>query len=440
MVIKRKIGMIKEVKELIGRKKKKEKKEMRKRGIKAYREVLDFFKERYGIIGKEVAEELMLSLISLKCERLLRDNGLGRYIRYRRHVMLCWDVGRGKSTFLKIFKNAIPREMFVANILSESSAEALRGGISKEGNFVPPEFRVSDIVILPELGSLLKSTEDVGIFNMLLTCLEDGEFRLKLLKLGDVSKMVREKAREYEVEFEDGSMVFDSDAIVWIATHDIGTIPVKLKKAIMDRFFIKRLSVKDFNMRWLKKVRKGKEISRRDIMELKEKIREVLESVYVDKKIMNVIKVNVTQLIDEYLERRKINWDERIHLRFAGELDRIGIAYMSIGNYDKDGKIYIELSCMNLLRKKFDELLNSDITPYNHIYDLIIKSGKDGMTISEIVLCTGYNKMRVTRNLSMLGTMGVKKIRITDGMRVDFRKKYHNKRKKIKYIFRHEGD
>lgn len=425
---------------IMGKEREKMREIVSKKGVNAYKEVLGFFKDRYGRLGKEVAEDLMLSLISLRCERLVKKKGLGGYIRYRRHIMLCWDVGRGKSTFLKIFKNAIPEEIFDANILSESSPEALRGGISKEGGFVPPEFRVSDIVILPELSSLLKTNEDVGFFNMLLTCLEDGEFRLKLLKLGNVTENVKKIASGYGVEFRDGSMIFDSDAIMWIATHDIDTIPMKLKKAVLDRFFIKRLSVKDFDMRWLRKVRGGKEISEEDIKELKEKITEVLESVYVDERMIKIVKDNVTELIDDYLGRRNITWDERVHLRFTGELDRVGIADMSIRDYKREGKLCINGGTLSLLRKKFDELLGAGRTPYTHIYDLVIGSKRDGMTVSEIMEITGYNKMRIARNLSMLGSMGIKKIRITKEMRNGFGKRNKDKRRNVKYLFIHEGN
>lgn len=401
------------------------KKKKNTRGIVAYYKILDYLNDFYGDVGRVVGEDLILSLISLKCEKEIRRLNISKYIRYRRHIMLCWEVGRAKSTFLRLFNDIIPDDIFKSSILSESSPEALRGGVF-EGYFIPPEFRVNDIVIVPELSSLLKTKDDVSVFNGLLTSLEDGEYRVKLLKLGAVNQKILEEADAYGVDISDGSMQYVNDAIMWMATYDMNTIPPALKSSIVDRFFVKKLPITRFDCTWLKRIR-SKTINKDDVEYLKGNVRLVLNDIKISEEMINMCKEHVNHIVDDYFKSIGKEADERIHLRFIGELDRVAIAYMSL-TYNLDDWYY-KKKFDTLLMVKFKELLGAGITTKDYIYDLILDSGVNGMTVPELHKVTGYNTKRIRYYLNGLHSYGIKRVNIK------FVRTQRVKNKRVKYVY-----
>jgi len=392
-------------------------------------DILEFYRRRFGDVGATVVNNLLLSIVSLKCEREIKRQRIAILDRYRIHCLLAWDVGRGKSRILKELKMALDG-IYRVNFLSECSQEALRGGVNKRGNFIIPEFRLCDIIIVPEMSSLMKSKEDIAVFNNLLTSLEDGIFRVKLLKLSSLAEYEVERATEWGVHIGEGEMSYESDAIMWMATYDLNVLDNSVRKAIMDRFLVMNYSLKHFPIKWVRKVYNEPSLTDLNIEYLRAQIRRLLDAVVVNQNIINLAKACASKILEEYETFFGKAVDERINLRMMGDLIRLGVAELSLRNIeDSDSLLTFRLN----MKKWFTDLMNLELDVEDYIFNLISGEGENGCLVPQIEEITGFNRGKIKRILDKLRRNNlIVKINIKqDDERL---KKY----KRVKYVYKVE--
>jgi hypothetical protein len=390
-------------------------------------DIIRFYGKRFGKVGEIVAEYLLLSLISLKCERIIKEKNLGILNRYRIHCLLCWDVGRAKSRFLTEMKMGINQsELFSARTLSDCSAEALRGGVNKAGDFVVPEFRMSDIIILPEMSSMMKSKDDIAVFNNLLTSLEDGEFRVKLLKLGGIKQEVKDFASKWGVIIGDGDMTYNSDSIMWMATYDLNILPESVRNAIMDRFLVVNLDLKNFPIDWVIYVMKQPDIKSGDMEWLGNKITDLLGKVDVDEFTIKRAKLIVEDIVNEYSKLTSKKIDEKINLRLVGDIIRITVAELSIRSEEE--KL---VGIKTYVKDKFEKIMHLDINLDNVLYEYVERSSDNGVVVPELEETTGFSRNKINSLLNDLMKLHLIKRNIIKDNDVRL-----NKYRRVKYVYK----
>ena len=151
--------------------------------------------------------------------------------RYRLNLMLHWQYGWFKSTLLEQVAGWFP---FDANTLTSSSAAAIRGSFV-EGQFFCPELLLSDLLVIGEFTSILKSDDET--LGALLVALEEGFVRVALIKAGKATDKAKAQIKKYGGRFIDNRLEYRNKAVVWVATHTIDNIRDSMRDAFTSRFY-----------------------------------------------------------------------------------------------------------------------------------------------------------------------------------------------------------
>lgn len=179
-----------------------------------YKEIVNAFETKYSWLGKQAAEEMLLSLASWNIEKFSNESG----IRYRNHVMLAWERGWVKSTMMKKMATLVGDDMVTT--MGKVTDAALRGSVSG-GTFAPPKVLKAPIVISTEFGQTKFEDELLNIF---LAMLEEGTTNISLNKVGSMSPQSQQNAKNKfgsSLEFTDSNeFQIECDFVFWGATYD----------------------------------------------------------------------------------------------------------------------------------------------------------------------------------------------------------------------------
>ena len=193
--------------------------------------ILEEYRSCWGWLGAQIAEEVILSMIGVEATKSNKRIP----IRLRRHLLFAWPPGWSKTAMLRPVRAIFGDR---ANWITTISDAVMRGSVSEDNMFIPPEVLVSDIMLIPDLVTLLTGSTAEGVAGQLLPLLEEGFVRVALVKLGTKSaaEQIRTQMRDHEITIENGRMAYKTNAIMMAATHERPRFIAS--NALRDRFVI----------------------------------------------------------------------------------------------------------------------------------------------------------------------------------------------------------
>ena len=279
-----------------------------------YFDVVKYFKELFGVLGEMASDELMLSLASWRLQKTLpKSIDVGRI---RKHVLLFWRKGWLKSTILRVFSDLLPN-FIRKTFLSDASRQSLTGSAVGD-KFKPPEFKVNDIIIIPEMTSIFDNFDSkfIGAF---LTALEEGRIAVSYVKFSNLSEEeIVDAFGEYEIVIRNGRIEYDVDSVVWCGAHTYATLERHLRDAFIDRFTVVSPEPDVFNNEFVNKVLGFK----RDLsfeISLRANIEKKLNSIKFDIDDYNYIFSIVKEVCSDFYQP--------ISPRFISEVQKTGVSF-----------------------------------------------------------------------------------------------------------------
>jgi len=155
---------------------------------KIYNEIVDAFEQKYFFLGKQFAEEFLLTAAS----RNIQDYSEPDF-RVRRHLLLYWQCSWLKSSLLHKARHLLGRELCMG--LSDISNAALRGTV-EAGRFISPYTLKRPFAVCTEFGQVVNKGDSSELVQKLLNVLEEGEVEVSLGKISLLTPEERIKAEE----------------------------------------------------------------------------------------------------------------------------------------------------------------------------------------------------------------------------------------------------
>ena len=194
----------------------------------AFETVVEAFENKYSFLGKQFAEEFLLSLASWN----IQENSDPDY-RIRRHLLLFWAPGWLKSTLLMKAYNILGPELCLH--MSDVSIAALRGTVDCN-KFITPFTLKKPFAVCTEFGQLATSSE-TEVVQKLLNVLEEGIVTVSLAKISYLSEIQKEEIeRKYPITFVDNStFTYRANWILMAGTYNKKYL---IDNALESRFII----------------------------------------------------------------------------------------------------------------------------------------------------------------------------------------------------------
>lgn len=179
-----------------------------------YDQVVKSFQDKYTWLGRQFAEEALLSLSSWNIQNFNDPNYVGdrdaemNWIRTspeyraRKHLLLFWQPGFIKSSLLLKLRDLLGNE--ICGSVTDVTTAAIRGSV-ESGRFKAPVCLKHPYTICSEFGQLVNTSSDSSeLIQKLLNILEEGRVNVSLVKVAQLLESERERAkREYGVKFDD---------------------------------------------------------------------------------------------------------------------------------------------------------------------------------------------------------------------------------------------
>lgn len=179
-----------------------------------YEKTVEAFENKYTWLGKQFAEESMLSLSSWNIQNFndptyhgIRDQEMNWVrkapeFRARKHLLLFWSAGFIKSSLLIKLREILSSE--ICGSISDVSTAAIRGSV-EAGRFKAPVCLKYPYTICSEFGQLVNNSSDSSeLIQKLLNILEEGRVSVSLVKVAQLLQSERERAIEnYGIKFDD---------------------------------------------------------------------------------------------------------------------------------------------------------------------------------------------------------------------------------------------
>jgi len=194
-----------------------------------YEGVIRSFEDKYSFLGKQVAEEALLSIASWNIQEFSEPD-----FRIRRHLLLFWQPGWMKSSLLKKIHQLIGEDN--CTFMSDITNAALRGTV-ESGKFISPFTLKKPFSVCTEFGQVIGGSDTDDIFQKLLNVLEEGIVTVSLSKIAQLSPIDREEiAKRYPVTFLDNNtFTYETNWILMAGTYN--------KKFLVDNAFQSRFNI-----------------------------------------------------------------------------------------------------------------------------------------------------------------------------------------------------
>jgi len=297
------------------------------------------------------------------------------HARYRLNVLCAWEYGYFKSTLLERVATWLPS---VTHLLTSSSAAAIRGSFVSE-RFYPPELLLADVMILPELTSVLRADDET--IGALLVALEEATVRVALVKGGNLSTEEEDRARRYGARVEEGRLCYRNKAVVWAATHTIDNIPEMLRDAFLSRFYVVHLAADDLPA----------DIAWRDPARVFDEGVEKKIAAWLEEK-WRAARAPDHEFAARVLEVLRARLKQRLNPREVGDLRRIVLGHHCL--CPEESVDDVALWCAKFVNKY------AGLTTREIIAQYIYQNPK---TLQEIVEFTGFKKANVLGHLKRMG-------------------------------------
>lgn len=165
---------------------------------KIFESIVNSFESKFSFIGKQFAEELLLSSASWNIQQVSQPD-----FRVRRHLMLFWPPGFLKSSLLVKGYDLLGSDL--STKLSDITVAALRGTV-EFGRFVSPYTLKRPFSICTEFGQIISGHKDEELIQKLLNILEEGAVTVSLGKISSISNSERDRVMdEFPVTFIDAN-------------------------------------------------------------------------------------------------------------------------------------------------------------------------------------------------------------------------------------------
>jgi hypothetical protein len=194
-----------------------------------YFKIVEAFENDYSWLGKQFAEELLLSVASWNIQQFSKPP-----FRLRRHLLLFWQPGWIKSTLLTRAYELLSPEL--CTIMSDVSLAALRGTV-EFGRFVSPYTLKRPFSIATEFGQVVTGGESQDLVQKLLNVLEEGMVTVSLGKISSISALEREEVEsKYGISFIDSNtFTYKTNWVLMAGTYN--------KKFLVDNAFESRFTL-----------------------------------------------------------------------------------------------------------------------------------------------------------------------------------------------------
>ena len=341
-----------------------------------FREIIAYFDQKYGIIGVMAAEELLHSLCSYHLNHYLVSQGIRG--RNRRHVLLFWDPGWVKTSFLTHFLNIVDGVKWAP--ITSLTPPTIYGSMSANKKFYPPELLINDIICIGELSSVLSSA-DHELTAQLLAALEEGHIRVARIKFGDMKEEDLEKYPE--IKFEDGRIEYDTSAIFWAATHTLDNLNKHLREAFLQRFVLVEVPYWELTNELTRKILSAKVDYKREA-ELKKKLAQVMNNGIGERLTEDKI-----DFVQSYTDKRiqELEGVFRISPRLANDIQKPAYYFSCFTDNQTEIQKYIDQRFQRVKRDDFRKLPLRD--------QIIIMLEKQPYTVKKLVDLTRGSKSSV---------------------------------------------
>lgn len=182
--------------------------------IEIYNEIVKCFEHDFSWLGKQVAEEFLLSAASWNIQTYSNPP-----FRVRRHLLLFWKPGWLKSCLLERFHTLLGPEL--CTMMSDITNAALRGTV-EAGRFISPFTLKRPFSICTEFGQIIGSADSTELIQKLLNVLEEGIVLVSLGKIGQLSAVQRDEIQEeYGITFIDqNTFTYRTNWVLFAGTYN----------------------------------------------------------------------------------------------------------------------------------------------------------------------------------------------------------------------------
>jgi len=175
-------------------------------------EITTAFESKFGLLGKQFAENMLIST----CSWNIQQYSAPEY-RIRRHTLLFWQAGFLKSQMLSKTYDILGDQL--CTIMSDVSIATLRGSVEAH-RFVSPYTLKRPFSICTEFGQLISGDQEV--IQKLLNVLEEGIVTVSLAKISQLDPgQVDEVEKKYGITFIDNTtFTYRTNWVLFAATYN----------------------------------------------------------------------------------------------------------------------------------------------------------------------------------------------------------------------------
>ncbi len=194
-----------------------------------YDSIVSTFEHNYSWLGKQFAEELLLSAASWNIQQFSNPP-----FRIRRHLLLFWPPGWVKSSLLEQAYNLFGNQL--CTMMTDVTLAALRGTV-EHGKFISPYTLKRPFSICTEFGQLISGSEHTEIIQKLLNVLEEGVVTVSLGKISSLPETERiEASNRYGIVFiDENTFTYRTFCVLLAGTYN--------RKFLVDNAFESRFVV-----------------------------------------------------------------------------------------------------------------------------------------------------------------------------------------------------
>lgn len=194
-----------------------------------YDSIISTFEHNYSWLGKQFAEEFLLSAASWNIQQFSNPP-----FRIRRHLLLYWPAGWLKSSLLEQAYNLLGNSL--CTMMTDVTLAALRGTV-EHGKFISPYTLKRPFSICTEFGQLISGSEHIEMIQKLLNVLEEGVVTVSLGKISSLSEVERiEASNRYGIVFiDENTFTYRTNWILLAGTYN--------RKFLVDNAFESRFTV-----------------------------------------------------------------------------------------------------------------------------------------------------------------------------------------------------
>lgn len=179
-----------------------------------YNEIYNAFSKKYSWLGEQFAEEFLLSIASYNIQTYSSVD-----FRVRRHPLLFWSAGFGKSSLLKRAYEILGPGLCI--MMSDVTQAALRGTVNN-GVFISPFTLKKPFAVCTEFGQIVGGANNTDMVQSLLNILEEGIVTVSLAKISSLPMdSIKGLQDDYNIRFTDNNtFTYNTNWVLMAGTYN----------------------------------------------------------------------------------------------------------------------------------------------------------------------------------------------------------------------------